>query len=131
MDGDKISAIIDMPEPKNSQGEVRSFLGAVGFYRRWISNYSEMAQPLVELLKGKDKKVAAHAWTDRHSEAVRALKRAITEYPVLRQFDQTKPIYAVTDASNYAIGGCLFQYHGEPPAPCAVQYIHQSRNELN
>ena len=55
MDGDKISAIIDMPEPKNTQAEVRSFLGAVGFYRRWISNYSEMAQPLVELLKGKDK----------------------------------------------------------------------------
>ena len=57
MDGDKISAIIDMPEPKNTQAEVRSFLGAVGFYRRWISNYSEMAQPLVELLKGKDKKI--------------------------------------------------------------------------
>ena len=37
MDGDKISAIIDMPEPKNTQAEVRSFLGAVGFYRRWIS----------------------------------------------------------------------------------------------
>ena len=81
---------------------------------------------LVELLKGKDKKVAAHAWTDRHSEAVRALKRAIIEYPVLKQFDQTKPIYVVTDASNYAIGGCLFQYHGEPPAPCAVQYISRA-----
>ena len=126
MDGDKISAIIDMPEPKNSQGEVRSFLGAVGFYRRWISNYSEMAQPLVELLKGKDKKIKPGLWTQRQSKAVWNLKRAITEYPVLRQFDQTKPIYVVTDASNYAIGGCLFQYHGEPPAPCAVQYISRA-----
>ena len=62
----------------------------------------------------------------RQSESVKALKRAITEYPVLRQFDQTRPIYVVTDASNYAIGGCLFQYHGEPPSPCAVQYISRA-----
>ena len=54
MDGDKISAILDMPEPKRTQSEVRSFLGAVGFYRKWLSNYSEMAAPLVELLSGKE-----------------------------------------------------------------------------
>ena len=123
MDGDKISAIIDMPEPKRTQSEVRSFLGAVGFYRKWISGYSEMAGPLTELLKGKSAKIDPCLWTRRQSESVLALKRAITQYPVLRQFDQTKPIYVVTDASDYAIGGCLFQYHGEPPAPCAVQYI--------
>ena len=56
MDGDKIKAILDMPEPRQSQSEIRSFLGAVGFYRRWLSNYSEMAAPLVELLSGKEKK---------------------------------------------------------------------------
>ena len=126
MDGDKISAIIDMPEPKRTQSEVRSFLGAVGFYRKWISGYSEMAEPLTELLKGKESKIDPRLWTGRQSEAVLKLKRAITQYPVLRQFDQTKPIYVVTDASDYAIGGCLFQYHGEPPAPCAVQYISRA-----
>ena len=82
-----------------------------------------MAGPLTELLKGKSAKIDPCLWTRRQSESVLALKRAITQYPVLRQFDQTKPIYVVTDASDYAIGGCLFQYHGEPPAPCAVQYI--------
>ena len=90
MDGDKISAIIDMPEPKRTQSEVRSFLGAVGFYRKWISGYSEMAGPLTELLKGKGQKIDPHLWTGRQSEAVLKLKRAITQYPVLRQFDQTK-----------------------------------------
>ena len=82
MDGDKIKAILDMPEPRQSQSEIRSFLGAVGFYRRWLSNYSEMAAPLVELLSGKEKKVSPERWTARQSEAVTALKKAITRYPV-------------------------------------------------
>ena len=120
MDGDKISAILDMPEPRHTQSEVRSFLGAVGFYRKWISNYSELATPLVELLKGKEKKITPGVWTTRQSESVMKLKQAITRYPVLRQFDQTKEIFVVTDASDYAIGGCLFQYHGVPP----VSYTH-------
>ena len=100
--------------------EVRAFLGAVAFYRKWLSNFSEMSAPLVELLKGKEKDISGR-WGTRQSEAVLELKRAITRYPVLRQFDQTKQIYVVTDASDYAIGGCLFQYHDGKP--CAVQYL--------
>ena len=121
MDGDKVKAIIDMPEPKRSQSEVRSFLGAISFYRNWISDFSDLAEPLTALLKGKDKKIPPEKWTKRQSDAVLALKKAITRYPVLRQFDPSKQIYVVTDASDYAIGGCLFQYHDGKP--CAVQYI--------
>ena len=120
MDGEKIKAILEMPEPRQTQSEVRAFLGAVSFYRRWLSDFSEMSAPLVEMLKGKEKSISGR-WGTRQSEAVLALKRAITRYPVLRQFDQTKQIFVVTDASDYAIGGCLYQHHDGKP--CAVQYI--------
>ena len=120
MDGEKIRAILEMPEPRGTQSEVRAFLGAVAFYRRWLSDFSEMSAPLVELLKGKEKNISGR-WGPRQSEAVTTLKRAITRYPVLRQFDQNKQIFVVTDASDYAIGGCLYQHH--EGKPCAIQYI--------
>ena len=53
MDGEKIKAIIEMPEPRHTQSEVRAFIGAVAFYRRWLGDFSDMVAPLVELLKGK------------------------------------------------------------------------------
>ena len=82
----KIKAILEMPEPRRTQSEVRAFIGAVAFYRKWLSNFSEMSAPLVELLKGKEKDISGR-WGPMQSEAVLALKRAITQHLVLRQFD--------------------------------------------
>ena len=120
MDGEKIKAIIEMPEPRHTQSEVRAFIGAVAFYRRWLGDFSDMVAPLVELLKGKEKNISSK-WGPRQSAAVLAMKQAITKYPVLRQFDQQKQIYVVTDASDYAIGGCVsFPIPWEAPAPHLV-----------
>ena len=60
------------------------------------------------------------AWTSKHTDAVNKLKHTICSYPVLRQYDHTKPIVVVSDASDYAIGGALIQYYGDDP--CAVAY---------
>ena len=100
MDGEKVKAILDLPKPKRSQSEARSFLGAILVYRNWISDFSDMAEPLNALLKGKEKKIPPKKWTRTQSDAVFALKRAITRYPVLRQFEPSKQIYVVIDAST-------------------------------
>ena len=50
------------------------------------------------------------AWTKRHTDAVTKLKHIICSYPILRQYDHTRPIIVVSDASDYAIGGALIQY---------------------
>ena len=60
------------------------------------------------------------AWTSKHTDAVNKLKHTICSYPILRQYDHTKPIVVVSDASDYAIGGALIQYYGDDP--CAVAY---------
>ena len=119
MDPEKVRSVIDMPEPKNKQEEVRMFLGLISFYRRWISDYSDMAGPLIELLPGKDKDISSR-WGPAQEKAVEDLKKAITSYPVLRKYDHSKPIMIVTDSSAYAIGACMFQYHDDHP--CAIAY---------
>lgn len=51
----KIKAIQEYPIPKTIK-EVRSFLGLVGYYRRFISNFAKVVSPITKCLK-KDSKI--------------------------------------------------------------------------
>ena len=46
----KIEAIVNWEPPKNVTG-IRSFLGLVGYYRRFVEGFSRMAMPLTQLLR--------------------------------------------------------------------------------
>ncbi|KAG8474947.1 hypothetical protein CXB51_031657 [Gossypium anomalum] len=50
VDPSKISAIVDWKPPKNVT-EVRSFLGLVGYYRRFVNGFSIIAAPITRLLR--------------------------------------------------------------------------------
>jgi len=60
MDTSKLKGIQDWPIPSTVK-QVRGFLGFGNFYRRFIRNFSDIAQPLNELLK-KDRKFV---WTPK------------------------------------------------------------------
>ena len=49
MDPEKVRAIVEMPPPRRTQDEVRCFLGMIGFYRRHLSSFAELARPLTDL----------------------------------------------------------------------------------
>ena len=55
----------------------------------------------------------------------------MTTYPVLRQYDPKRELHLVTDASDLAVGACLYQYDGGNPY--AIAYTSRSLNaaELN
>ncbi len=69
VDPAKIEAIKDWEAPK-SPTEVRQFLGLAGYYRRFIENFSKIAQPLTALTQ-KDKKFD---WGVKQEEAFQLLK---------------------------------------------------------
>ena len=50
VDKAKVDAIEKMPCPKDIKG-IRSFLGHVGFYRRFIKHFSKISRPLTNLLQ--------------------------------------------------------------------------------
>ena len=50
MDQAKVDAIEKMPCPKDIEG-IRSFLDHVGFYRRFIEDFSKISRPLTNLLQ--------------------------------------------------------------------------------
>ena len=72
------SAVTEWEPPKNV-GEIRSFLGLAGYYRRFIENFSKIAKPMTELLK-KDKKFE---WNEACETSFQDLKRRLVSAPVL------------------------------------------------
>jgi len=50
VDPQKIKAIIEWPKPTNVT-EVRNFLGLVGYYKRFVKDFSKIPSPLTNLLK--------------------------------------------------------------------------------
>ncbi|CAF3434864.1 unnamed protein product [Rotaria socialis] len=116
VDEGKVIAVKNWPIPRNSTN-VRSFLGAAGFYRRFIQNFSEIAAPLTDLTKANYK----FTWTSKQHTAFVTLKEALLTAPVLRLPDFNLTFIVVTDASAIAVGGVLMQNDGEGERPIAYE----------
>ena len=86
-------------------GEIRSFLGLAGYYRRFIENFSKIAKPMTELLK-KDTKFI---WTEECEASFQELKKRLVTSPVLILPDQTKDYEVYCDASRRGLGAMLMQ----------------------
>lgn len=76
----------------------------MGYYRRFIAQYSIITAPLTDLLR-KD----AFLWSEIVEQAFCRLKECITSDPVLRLPDFSKSFYLDTDALGVGIGTMLHQ----------------------
>ena len=109
---------------------LRSFLGAVGYYRKFIFNFSKIAKPLTDLTQdnpGREKIVVTNVtmtkwgrkvktqrigqceWTNECQVAFETLRTALCSAPVLKLPDPTQPYEIMTDASKMASGAVLMQ----------------------
>ncbi|KAK1602023.1 hypothetical protein QYE76_027128 [Lolium multiflorum] len=103
-------AIHNWPTPTNV-GQVRSFHGLAGFYRRFVKDFSTIACPLNELTK----KNVPFVWGKAQQKAFDELKKRLTEAPLLALPDFAKTFEIECDASGLGIGGVLMQ-NGKPVA---------------
>ena len=103
-DPDKVEAVRNWAQPKCVQ-EVRSFLGFVGYYRRFCPDFATIAKPL-NILTSKEK---AFHWGPEEEDAFQQLKRRMTDTPVLTYPDPSRAYILDTDASNDAAGAVLSQ----------------------
>eukprot|EP00253_Pinus_taeda_P005037 PITA_05037 len=126
VDPNKIAIIQKVPPPQNVR-YVLSFLGLVGYYRRFIKDFSKLVSPLFSLL-GKD---VEFKWTDNCQEALDELKDKLVTAPILRGLNWVLSFHIHTDASNKAIGAALGQV--EEKIPYAIYFVSKnlSKAELN
>ena len=117
----KIEAVKDFPQPKNAKG-IKSFLGLVGYYRRFIPDMAKIAKPLTTLLK-KDVKFN---WCCFCDEAFKILKSKLISPPILTYPEFDKEFIVTSDASDYAIGAVLSQ--GEVGKDRPICYVSRALN---
>ena len=101
---EKLQALKEMAEPDCAKG-VKIYLGFVGYYRKFIPKYSDIAKPLTELTKLD----VPFVWIDQCQKSFELLKEYLLKEPILVYPDTSKPYTLYTDASKYAWAGVLTQ----------------------
>ena len=104
VDEAKIEVIDKLPPPSSFKG-IRSFLGHVGFYRRFIRDFSKISKPLCQLLE-HDKPFHF----DKHDlKAFMELKKALVTTSVVIVPYCSLPFELICDANNHSVGAMLGQ----------------------
>jgi hypothetical protein len=85
--------------------DIRSFLGIVRYYRRFIEGFSKIFKPMIELLE----KCKTFEWTPRREASFEELKKRLTMTPVLTITNMKKPFSIYYDASDQGLGCVLMQ----------------------
>lgn len=121
-DPNKVIAVQNFPSPGNYKN-IKQFLSLVGYYRRFIKDYSKITKPLTDLLK-KDK---PFVWTSLQENAFNTLTHELLKEPVLQYPNFKEPFLVTTYASGYAIRGVLSQ--GQIGKDLPISYISRTLNE--
>ena len=122
-----LSAVKDFSIPSNLK-QLRQFLGLTSHYRRFISNYARIAEPLYSLTK----KNAPFCWTVSCQQAFDILKTQLLTAPLLAYPDFKKPFTLETDASIKGLGAILSQVQDDGKLhPLAYASRSLSQSEKN
>ncbi|XP_039755530.1 uncharacterized protein K02A2.6-like [Pararge aegeria] len=122
-DDRKTEAVVKAPKPENIT-ELKSFLGMVNFYAKFIKNISILLAPLYALLR----KGVEWQWTEAQDRAFQEVKAALTSCPVLVHYDERLPLIVSCDASARGVGAVLSQRGegGERPVSYASRTLNSA-----
>ena len=134
-DPEKIKAVTEWPQP-TTVTDVRSFLGFVSYYRRFIPNFSKVAKASNKLLQNLEgalsqKKKFRVCWGPEQQEAFETLQRLCTESPILDYADFKAPFVLHTDASGDGLGALLYQVQDGQKRVIAYASRGLSKSERN
>jgi hypothetical protein len=104
VDPSKIRDVLSWNAPI-SVGNIQSFLGLAGYYRRLIEGFLKITKPMTELLE-KDKKIK---WTPACEASFQVLKKRLTTALMLVMFDMEKLFSIYCHASGQDLRCVLMQ----------------------
>ena len=99
---EKLKAIVEAPAPKNVQ-ELRSFLGLINYYGKFIPNAATILAPLNDLLR----KDAKWNWAEECQKSFELAKQTLVSSDVLMHYNPELSIRMAGDASAYGIGAVI------------------------
>ena len=105
MSGSKEEEVIIEWKPPKNITEVHSFLGLVGYYKRFGKGFSMIVAPMTRLLQ----KNVKFEWSEKCQASFEKLKAFLTEAPILTQSTCNKEYVIFSDASLNGLGCVLMQ----------------------
>ena len=117
----KIEAIKKWIAPTDLH-ELRSFLGAIGYYRTFIDKYAQITAPLCKLLR----KGVKYQWKDEQEKSFKMLKEKLMNAPILKFPSFNKEFIIRTDASYDGVGGVLLQKNEETNKEHPIHYTSRT-----
>ena len=118
-DPEKISDILDMPDPQDKAG-VQRLLGSLTYLGKFIPNLASLTDPIRQLLNKKSR----FEWTHEQKEAMKKIKTCLTSSPLLAFYDVNEPVTITCDASGTGLGACLLQ--NDQPVAYASRSLTES-----
>ena len=119
----KVEVVRTFKVPK-TVSQLRSALGLFGYYRKFVKDFSKIAQPLNHLLH----KDVPFNWTEKQQRAFDFLKERLISAPILKYPDFEQPFIVYTDASGTGLGAVLSQLD-ENRKERVVAYASRSLNQ--
>ena len=116
---EKLESIQNMLPPTTPK-EVKQFLGLIGYYRKFVPRFSDLARPLNALTR----KETVFEWTQICQESFELLKTSLMTEPILTYPDPNLPYVLFTDASKYAWACVLTQEKTHVVNDKEVQILH-------
>ena len=99
---EKVRAVMQAPQPRNVS-QLRSFLGMVNYYAKFLPNLATLLRPLYDLLQT----AKTWEWGEAQEQAFRKAKELLSTAPLLTHYDPSRPLMLACDASPYGVGAVL------------------------
>lgn len=121
-DPSKVECVKNYPRPETAK-QLKSYVGFVSYYRKFIPNFGKIARPLHDLLL----KDVPFEWGAKQELAFCELREKLISEPLLQYPDYEKEFLLTTDASGTAIGAVLSQ--GEIGKDLPIAYASRTLNK--
>lgn len=105
---DRIRKIQEIDRPKTLK-QLRSFIGFVSYYRKFVWNFSKLLYPLNDLLKKNEK----WKWNSIHQHAFEEIKKSFMNCKMLKYPEVDQPYMLRCDASSFTVAAVLSQLDEE------------------
>lgn len=128
-DPKKVEAIVNAPTPSDVT-QLRSFLGLLNYYGKFIPKLSILLHPLHELLK----KGVSWNWSNECNNAFIEAKRVLSGEKVLAHYEEGRPLVLSVDSSAYGLGAVLahrFPDGSERPVSCVSRTLNNAERNYS